>query len=326
MIRFANLSDVDTIMGFIDAYWRKGHIMGNNKEFFLYQHNMLDELAYVINELEDGSINAVLGYIPYGKENRDIMLALWKVQHSSDPMLGIRMLQYLIEKSDARIVSCPGINKKTRGIYEYMGYYTGKMKQWYRLRKQDNYQIARIENSFIPTVEKNDECKLIRIDTFEELREKFDFGRRKREEFVPYKEEWYLEKRYYKHPVYKYDVYGVEYQGEVKLVIVTRKIECNNSQVIRVIDCIGDFNQIVYITYELDRLLDENHAEYIDFLEAGLSDSALMQAGWLNVAETENVIPEYFSPYECKNVDIFYFSTQENIVLFKGDGDQDRPN
>ena len=326
MIRFAKLSDVNEIMLFIKKHWKKDHILAKNKEFFLFQHYMSNELTYVISLDEKACINGILGYIPYGKTKRDLMLVMWKVIHTEDAMLGIRLLQYLINNVDARIVASPGINKKTCGIYEYLGYHTGKMKHWYRLNKRDIYKIADVKNSFIPNINIYADYKLIKIETYNTLKKCLNLNARSKEKGVPFKENWYIKARYFEHPIYKYDIYGVEYSGKVELVIITRVVECNDSKAIRLIDCIGKFEQIRYLTALFDDLLMEVKAEYIDFYEIGLQDDIFINAGWLDVNETNNIIPEYFSPYERKNIDIYYFSTEKDIVLFKGDGDQDRPN
>ena len=327
MIRFAKTTDVDAIMEFIDEHWKKGHILGNNKTLFLYQHNMLkDELSFVIAENNNNIIDGVLGYIPYGKEDRDVMLALWKVNHTEGPMLGICMLQYLIDNVNARNVSCPGINRKVRGIYEYLGYYTGEMKHWYRLNNKELYRIANVKDFLIPQVYEYEKYKLIKIETFDELETKYELDNRVKETSVPFKEKWYIQTRYFEHPMYKYEVYGIEYEEKINLIVIMRITECNDSKILRVIDCIGNFELLTYITASFDDLLKKYDAEYIDFYETGLPDSIFNNAGWLDVKKTENIIPEYFSPYECKNIDIYYFSTQKDMVLFKGDGDQDRPN
>jgi len=236
------------------------------------------------------------------------------------------MLQFLIDNSDARIVSCPGINKRTRAIYEYLGYFTGVMKHWYRLNRKSVYKIADIETASIPKIEVSNEYKLVKIETFDELVQRFKLDNREKEANVPFKENYYIQERYFNHPVFTYNIYGIEFEGDISTILITRIVECNNALAIRVIDCIGDFKRIEFITGLLDELLLEYDAEYIDFYETGLSDDIFYNAGWLEVTQTDNIIPEYFSPYECKNIDIYYFSTVENIVLFKGDGDQDRPN
>ena len=88
MIRFAQLSDVPHIMDFIDTYWKKGHILARDRDFFLYQYFVDEHLNFVLSVSESGEIDAILGFIPYGRENRDIMLAMWKANHTADPSLG----------------------------------------------------------------------------------------------------------------------------------------------------------------------------------------------------------------------------------------------
>lgn len=42
--------------------------------------------------------------------------------------------------------------------------------------------------------------------------------------------------------------------------------------------------------------------------------------------DSGNIIPNYLSPYEKSNVDIHYCSSDPKVILFRGDGDQDRLN
>ena len=67
MIRFAQENDIEDIMEFIDEHWKKNHILARDKSFFLYQHHMLDEVAFVISRNEEQELDGILGYIPYGK-------------------------------------------------------------------------------------------------------------------------------------------------------------------------------------------------------------------------------------------------------------------
>ena len=40
----------------------------------------------------------------------------------------------------------------------------------------------------------------------------------------------------------------------------------------------------------------------------------------------EIIVPDYFSPFEQKNIDIHFFTTDNQpTCFFKGDGDQDNP-
>jgi hypothetical protein len=327
MIRFASQQDITDIMKFIDTYWKNGHILGRNEEFFQYEHNIQGEVSYVISKDEQDHINAILGYIPYGKRNRDVMTVIWKANHTCDPFLGIRLLQYLTENGSVRIAASPGINKKTRGVYQYLGYTTGKMTHWYRLNYRDNYKIAYVVNKEIPIVEEKKHIQLIELKNISDLEEKFDFSLYQKSNPKPYKEKWYIEKRYFNHPIYRYNVFGLESSSKkIETILVFRNQECNGSNVLRMIDCIGKMDNIEIATTAIDNLTKQYDAEYVDCYETGLKNELFLNSGWKKADDSGNIIPNYFSPYLQENIDIYYFSTAPDIVLFKGDGDQDRPN
>lgn len=326
MIRFARETDIDKIMGFIDTFWRKGHILGVNREFFEYEHLLEEGVSYVISETIDGDINAILGYIPYGEKNRDIMTVMWKANHTAEPALGIALFNYLKDNADVRIMASPGSSKKLKGLYHYFGYQFGKMIQWYRLNSNvTSFHIARIEEATVPEVEADSEYTL--YETWERLEAEFDFESYRKRNPKPYKEAWYIKKRYFDHPIYCYKVYGVKNDaGTPSLLMIFRLIDFEGARVLRLVDCIGEYTLISNSTNLLDSILVENDAEYVDCYEIGLNDEVMKKGGWIKTNDTANIIPNYFAPFAQENIDIFYFSTDPEIVLFKGDGDQDRPN
>lgn len=325
MIRFATPADTSKIMKFIDDYWKKNHILARDEKFFRYFFQDDDKLNVVISE-NDNVVNAMLGFVPYGKNNRDIMNCVWKVHRDNDPFLGMKLLDYLYKNADVRIMASPGINTRTIPLYKYLDYPTGKMKHWYRLNNETNYNIAVIQDKFIPSLE-NLSVRWKEFSTFDEMTRAMDMEKYKANNPKPYKENWYIKHRYFDHPIYHYHAFGVVQSDEsVNAVFFYRVQEYNNFRAIRLVDCIGDYNEFAQIGAIVDELLKRHNAEYLDLYETGLNDKLLVQAGLLNVEETSNIIPDYFAPYEAKNVDIYYFSTDADIVLFKGDGDQDRPN
>lgn len=324
MIRFAESKDIDGIMTFIDTYWRKGHILGNNRDFFEYEHSLPEGVSYVISEDGAGNINAILGYIPYGKTDRDIMTVMWKANHTAHSSLGLELFKFLKDNGDARIMASPGSNPKLKGLYRYLGYQFGKMTQWYRLHKQNIYEIAKIENSNIPKVSSG--SPFIILSDWNALEDSFDFNNYTRN-IKPYKEAWYIKKRYYDHPIYKYNVYGILNDGhKTALIVVFRVINVDGINIVRLIDCIGDFSYMRSLSKLLDAVLEENNAEYVDCYEVGIKDEYMKESGWLKTEGSGNIIPNYFAPFTRENIDLFYFSSDPDIVLFKGDGDQDRPN
>lgn len=327
MIRKAKKADIDAVMKFIDAYWRKGHILGANKEFFMYEHLYGEDVTYVLSVDDDENIEAILGYIPYGKQNRDVMTVLWKVGKASAPMLGIQLLEYLISNCDVRIAASPGINTATIGIYDFLHYLTGKLKQYYRLNRNiREYQIAKIVDDTIPEVHCVDECFFHKYNSFQELEEEFSFSDYYKMNPKPMKEAWYFEKRYFNHPIYQYQIYGVGTAKKATTLLVMREVFAEDHKIIRIVDVLGNYDNLQCITQDIDELVMNNNYEYIDFYEHGLSENLLKNAGFTDRDKTANIIPNYFEPFVQENVDIYFFSTDPEIVLFKADGDQDRPN
>lgn len=326
-IRYATVKDIPAIKKFIDDKWKKDHILVREDGLFEWQYTS-DKLDYVIAIDSNDMIQGMIGFISYDDSSkRDIATSMWKANPGTG-FLGIKLLMYIQNEEKHRTLFSPGINVGTSaGIYKRMKILTGKMNQWYRLNAAAKYQIAKVEDSRIPDIEVNNVSIIKKYNTFEEFTEDFNFDRYVSKESVPYKSISYLKRRYFCHPMYKYMSYGIKMDGvNTNAVFFLRVQEYNGARVIRFVDCVGYLEALTCITPFLDNLLDKEHAEYIDMYEKGVPEGMLRKAGWKRVDETNNIIPNYFSPYVQCNVDINYCTTNENIILFRGDGDQDRPN
>lgn len=327
IIRYATKEDIPNIKRFIDESWKKNHILAREEGFFEWQYTS-DKLDYVLGIDTEGNIQGMLGFISYSDgDDRDIATSMWKANPGTG-FLGIKLLLYVLDEEPHRTLFSPGINVKTsHAIYKRMKIATGKMNQWYRLRKGESYSVSKIVDARIPEYIHVHEAVAVRYFTLEDLTEDFDFGKYVSKQSVPYKSLQYLRRRYFEHPMYKYLIYGIKLDGsETNAIIVLRIQECNGARVLRFVDCIGNTETLGSITHFLDELLDEFSAEYIDMYEKGVDGDILRNAGWIKLDETDNIIPNYFAPYEQINVDINYCTSDENIILFRGDGDQDRPN
>ncbi len=324
MIRFANIEDVPRIMNFIDIYWCKGHIMSRNRRLFDFQHQWDQETAFVISET-NREITGILGYIPYGRSDRDITLAIWKTIKTNETMLGIHIFNFLRENADAHTISAPGINPKTIPTYKFLGMHTGKMKHWYRLYQFSNYKIAKVIDCDIPVPLKTDGIEICRIENFRQAQEDFGLADCLDRDKQLKKNMNFIERRYFNHPVYQYIKYGVVLDTE-KLFIILRIQHYNGVNIMRVIDCIGDHRLLQYFTLEMDDLLLKYNCEYVDCYESGIEELFFLNGGWKLVEDSGNIIPDYFAPFERRNIDIYYMSDIEDVIIFKGDGDMDRPN
>jgi hypothetical protein len=69
-------------------------------------------------------------------------------------------------------------------------------------------------------------------------------------------------------------------------------------------------------------------AEYADVHNWGIDAELFDAAGFLRVDPAGgDVVPNHFEPFERRNAPIrFALKSARPAVLFKGDGDQDRPN
>lgn len=145
---------------------------------------------------------------------------------------------------------------------------------------------------------------------------------------VPYKDKQYLKHRYFNHPVYKYDVYSVIKPDAQRSFIILREVAVNNSRIAKIVDFIGEDEALIGLSGEWDRLMQERGYEFIDFYCYGIDDSILDASGFIKRNESDlNIIPNYFEPYEATNVDIYFVSNiLEDLHLYRGDGDQDRPS
>lgn len=326
-IRFAAQKDSRAIMQFIDHCWRKGHILSRDEKLFHWQYDGVEDRLNIVIALDDNEdIQGMLGYIPYFQsDEKDLVLALWKA-NSNTGFLGLELLRFLIANEPHRSVMCTGINLETTGkIYSFLGINVRQMQQWYRLRNSSEYRIADIKDADIPLcpADNGTEFKIIGDD--KGLREWEDQYGKFVETNMPYKGFEYLKHRYFEHPMYSYEIYSTS-KGDTSLILVFRIQEQNDSKALRVIDCIGDLRLLQNATNLVDVLMEEKNCEYADFFESGLYDGLLDSAGWKRVGSNENIIPDYFFPFEQKNITIYCSASEDRIVLFKGDGDQDRPN
>ena len=72
----------------------------------------------------------------------------------------------------------------------------------------------------------------------------------------------------------------------------------------------------------------ETGAEYADCYNVGIDPEIWKAAGFRErTSDDPSVIPNYLTPPLYENTEYYYFTNKpEGFVLFKADGDQDRPN
>jgi len=142
------------------------------------------------------------------------------------------------------------------------------------------------------------------------------------------KDTQYLCHRYLNHPRFKYEVREVLQNNKTVGVLFFRRLFANGQSCIRIIDVIGAEICLKSAIGPLVQEMIANGDEYIDLMSWGLDSNQLKEAGFANCREfTDCVVPEYFSPFSLTTVQRWLFTNLPNTeIIYKGDGDQDRPN
>lgn len=325
MIRFAVHKDIPEIMEFIDKTWKKNHILARDRSFLEYMYVMNQKVNFVISKGTDDSVNGILGFIPYDEKSRQISLSMWKALKSSTGIIGMSMLEFLENEISPDVIATSGINfYTTASIYKYFKYNVGKMVHYYRPSKRKFYLIADIKSNitYDKEIGTNETKEIKEIFSMKEYREaNICFGKNSLN-----KENWYIEKRYFNHPVYTYKFFLIRQDSGEALLIIAREQTMADARCLQVVDMIGNIDMLPFFTPYMDELMYSNDYEYTDCYVAGVKNELFRLAGWLDVDETQDIVPNYFNPFERANVDIYYSCKPNDIIMFRGDGDQDRPN
>ncbi len=329
IIRHCGPTDIETVMAFIRDYWSQEHIFANNRSFLEYQHLVHDKFTFIIAEgSKSKKVYGLKGYIESNRGSTpDVWGAIWKTIKSPNVMLGIDMRTFFHDHVKHRVSIGVGLSKMSLQIDNMLpDVQVRELPHFYRLTEQADYRVAEIHTKTILTP-KNDQLLLKRIPSFAELKERFapeGFQARK-----PYKDLWYIEHRYYAHPIYRYIVYGVYGSNDtLRSLLICREQEYEETKILRLVDFIGHDEDLAKIGNQFDQLLTRGGYEYADFYCYGIDEKILNDFGFVvKKPESRNIIPNYFEPFVRKNIDMFFAATDLNdLYVFKADGDQDRPN
>lgn len=330
-LRFAKYIDKKNIMSFIERHWEKNHILSKNSIFFDFQYQHKKDLQFILALDSNNRISGLLGYIQYQpeKNNQDIALALWRVKPNlSDPILGLKLIEYLRENIKHRSIFCVGINKKTFEVYKFLGFQTGKLLHYAAFNIFcKNFSISipplkknffRYSNNWIFKLSGAVEMSLQKLTNTTGYTKK-----------IPFKSKNYILKRYLNHPYFMYNFYEVYKNNFFLGVVITREVQYFSGKALRIIDVLAEDKNISEIVNEFVIILNQSLCkyEYIDIYASNLDTNLLIKNNYHLVSNSSKIIvPDYFSPFYQKNIDIYFCTTlAKPTCLFKGDGDQDNP-
>ena len=334
ILRKVKKSELSEVVQFLREHWNVDHIFVKNPGLLVWQHQsrVEDELNIIIAlDSETGKIFAFHGFIPASRFDRDLpdgemSLAIWKaLPHPSATALGIQT-QFFLEKTlRADSIAAIGLEEVAKKIYKAIRYEVGQLDQFYILNPMISKAVL-TKNAVHSSAESFKESIVIHRlsdcdpDKWAEVFESY------RCKYTPAKSFEYFMERYVRHPLYSYQCCAVEVGGLPAGVVSSRICTTMGVKALRVVDVVFK-DRLDWLAPYAFKLLGESNAEYADFYNHGLKN-LILGTGW-NLREGNTIIPNYFEPFERRNVILDYAfrnNTKRHFVIVKGDGDQDRPS
>lgn len=321
-IGLCDFSEVDDLISFIDSDWKKNHIFVKDRELFDWQHKGKNHYNFVLAKSDD-EIIGVLGYIPLSQysdalsENNELWLAIWKVKDGvNKPGLGLMMLKFLNKKYNNPSICSLGLSQQVIPIYKAFKYNVGVLTHLAFFNDDvKSFEVGTpvLNKRFI--LEKNELTYEV-ADEVPNIDESFFNS-------YPKKNKEYLDNRYVKHPRYDYK-FLIMYRDDVILsVSVFREIYVDGVKISRIVDGFGENITNPMFSYNIANFLKTNSYEYVDLV----SNITCMPGSFFISSSEDVIIPNYFEPFEKKNVKIDYaYKSTNDFVIYRGDSDQDRPN
>jgi len=332
--RLARLDEAGAIMAFIRDHWSADHVLARSRELFDWQHR--DEAAGRYNFVvasESDDISAILGFIPASRYDTalrgsdTVWLTTWKARADRASGTGLRLLLSMQRDIPFNWIGTVGLNAATRGIYDALGYVTGRLSRFFVIhpRMRDFYLAQIPTNRSRPALFRSP-ARFAELSAADFLTRtqmlagevNGDGPRKTPAQFLA---------RYLEHPFYDYQAWLLEREG-AQCVLIIRACRHDGHGALRVVDFLGASSVLEQAYNVFEELLVLYEAEYLDFFCSGL-DAELRSAGLLDVADVpELILPGHFEPFERRNVELLYSLKGPDCrnIVCKGDADQDRPN
>lgn len=328
-LRLAKISDTSEILSYLSSQWQSDHVYVRHPELFLYDFAVGDNLNFGVLTM-NGSIEGIFGYFYYNtSQSPDIGGMLWHTSNAAQkksPLAGLLLRNYVLDNVPHRFFGSPGAGIQTKPIYQNIG------KVWIEM---DHY-VGRFRGSKLPDSIHfkggflHQSANLKYKTAFLDVKKIHGLPKDLFSYQTPVKDSSYLEKRYLLHPFRSYQV--VRCEAEFSLgIVVTRVERLAEQRILRIIDYIGPISDVAgIILAALNFLFSKSVFAYVDFVCSGFEELQLRHIGFHKVDfdSESDTVPNLFEPIVYKSIQMFANADHgfENVVMVKGNGDQDRPN
>lgn len=327
--RLARPEEAGRVIDFINSHFDIRLALVNLPEFFDHYYRTEDTLQFALAE-EEGEILAAAGYILANRAPQpDIWVSVWVAKKGCNGV-GLELMNALPGLTGARVVACNNIRPETCVFYRFLGWTAERIPHYYRLAPRAQYRLAQPPAGYAPLPVGGD----LTLEPVADPTALAALGLPPTGH-TPSKDLWYITRRYFTYPHRRYDVYSVQENGRLLAYLMVNLVDAYwddetlpHEKVLRIVDFIGEDEILPRLGKALDELLLSTGAEYADCYCWGIPDSVFAAAGFTQRLEGDGaVIPNYLTSVLPANTEYCFFTNQpEGFVLFKADGDQDRPN
>lgn len=337
-IRRCQAADVDDVLAFIDAHWKPGHIFTRHRGLFDWQHALRDRTGEysiaIARRTADRMLLGILGYIPTRQFDSSIgdntvWLALWKVRDDADSAgLGLRLLTFVTESEPHTTLGVVGFNAAVAPIYRALGFTIGELRHYVLPNPDvDRYEIATLHAPVRRALEASN-LRAKQMDAANASAETANLQLGSRNAKAPGKTAAAFIARYLHHPIYRYRC-EVIHRGHSAIGLLATRMATHDGRIaLRIIDYLGPDDAVPGLGPLVLEQVRAAGAEYADIYNWGIDPDLFAQAGFSQVdPDGRDVVPDHFEPFEARNIRLrFAIKSDSPVVLFKGDGDQDRPS
>lgn len=325
--RLAVLGEEGAIIDFINSNFDMRLPLLNRPELYRHYYQGRGGVPQFAVAVQDGRYLSAAGYILANTAPQpDVWVSVW-VAAKGHNGIGLELMNALPELLHANVLACNNIRPNTCTFYRFLGWEADRMHHYYRLNTPGpgGYQLAKPFAPVILPVQSG--LALQRVESAAEL---IPLGMPPLPH-TPKKDIWYLRRRYFHYPHFTYDVWAAMLDGKLAAYLVTRTVpaaDTGYATVLRLVDFIGPDEALPLLGSALDRLLHQENAEYIDCYNVGIPAAIWRDTGFCErLPDDGTIIPNYLTPPLWENTEYYYFTNKpEGFVMFKADGDQDRPN
>jgi hypothetical protein len=338
-IRRCGNEDVAGLLAFIETHWKPGHVFTLDRALFDWQHALVHppgEYAFAVaRENEHGPIVGVLGYIPTRRfdpslaSDNTVWLALWKVRDDAKASgVGLQLLKYVSESEPWTALGVIGFNADIVPLYQALGFTTGELRHYVLPDPETGpYALAKLHAPVVMPKSADDVTTVsVDADGFCAYLDGVDVPSRHGQ--APGKTAVFFLNRYLRHPVYRYRCDIVFRDGHPIGLLATRVATHAGRKALRLVDYLGPDETVPALGGVILRHVHAIGAEYADVYNWGIAPELFARAGFIEIdPDGPDIVPDHFEPFEAANVRLrFAVKSKRPVVLFKGDGDQDRPS